>query len=238
VGDPLCAPFPRKTLAPSDIDKGLDSATELPALFSARRLQVLTAANPAVKPESLKIMMRADARIAKQDKPGARKALEDATALDDRLVTAQTMLAGLYEEAAEYDKAIDCYRRILAVTPNDPIALNNLAYGLATRKNQPGDALPLAQKAFTLANGSPTVADTLGWVQHLLGNQTEAYRLIAAAARALPRNAEVRFHLAAVLAAVGSLDSARTALGEAIKLDPEFEKRDEVKALRAKLKLP
>jgi len=35
IGDPLCAPFPRRVLQPADIDKGIDPATELPALFAA-----------------------------------------------------------------------------------------------------------------------------------------------------------------------------------------------------------
>ena len=33
IGDPLCAPFPRKPLQAADIDKGIDPATELPALL-------------------------------------------------------------------------------------------------------------------------------------------------------------------------------------------------------------
>ena len=236
VGDPLCAPFSRKTLAPQEIDKGLDAATELPALLSARRLQLLTAANPGVKPDALKLMLRAEARTARQDQAAARQALEEATALDSRLNAAHLALASMYEQGAEYDKAIDRYRRLVASNPNDAIALNNLAYALATRKNQPGDALPLAQRAFTLSSGNATIADTLGWVQHLLGDQTQALRLIAAAAQALPGSAEIRFHLAAVHAATGSLDAARRELAEALKLDPELEKRDEVKALQAKLK--
>ncbi len=36
-GDPLCAPSPRKALQPSDIDKGIDPATELPALILAQK---------------------------------------------------------------------------------------------------------------------------------------------------------------------------------------------------------
>ena len=115
------------------------------------------------------------------------------------------------------------------------IALNNLAYVLATRKSQPAEALPLAQKAFALAKGNPVIADTLGWVHHLLGNQTEASGLLSAAAKALPNNAEIRFHLAAILAATGSLDAARRELAEALRLNPELEKRAEVKALKAKL---
>ena len=100
VGNPLCSPFPRKSLSPSDIDKGLDPTTELPALFSARRLQALTAANAGVKPDVLKLLMRADARMAKQDHAGARKVLEEATAADNSLNAAQLLLASMYRAEA------------------------------------------------------------------------------------------------------------------------------------------
>jgi uncharacterized protein (TIGR03790 family) len=236
VGDPLCSPFPRKPLSLSEIEKGTDPVTEWPVLFSARRLRVLAAANPGVKPEVLKLMLRAEAREAKQDRAGARQALEQATALDNRLNAAHFMLASIYEQNAEYDKAIDRYRRILAANPSDAVALNNLAYSLAARMNQPAAALPFAQKAFALANGAPAAGDTLGWVQHLLGNDHEAAGLIAAAARALPGNGEIRFHLAAVLAVTDSVDAARRELDEALRLDPGLDRREDVKALRAKLK--
>ena len=236
VGDPLCVPFPRKALAPADIDKGLDPATELPALFSERRLQAAIALSRGAKPEAVKLTLKAEARQARDDPGGARQALEEATAIDVRLDAAHLALASMYEQAAEYDRAMDRYRTIVASDPANGIALNNLAYALAVRKNQPADALPLAQKAFTLLRGNPTVADTLGWVHHLLGNEAEAGRLIGAAVKALPANAELRFHLAAVLAAIGSLEAAATELARAVELDPELEKQDAVKQLRVKLK--
>ena len=40
IGDPLCGPFPRKTLSRAEIEEGIDDATELPALFGKRRLAV------------------------------------------------------------------------------------------------------------------------------------------------------------------------------------------------------
>ena len=102
-----CAPFPRKALQPSEIDKGIDPATELPAIFSARRLRMTTA--QGIKPEAARLLLRAEARTGKGDKPGAMKALEQAT-------------------------AIERHKKILAVNPNEPVALNNLAYALAVRK--------------------------------------------------------------------------------------------------------
>jgi Flp pilus assembly protein TadD len=41
----------------------------------------------------------------------------------------------LYETAGEYDKAMEGYRKVLQAVPDNAVALNNLAYALAVRKN-------------------------------------------------------------------------------------------------------
>src|SRR4030095_4752746 len=44
IGDPLCAPFRKTAVATDEIDGGIDPATELPKLFSARRAEQLSEA--------------------------------------------------------------------------------------------------------------------------------------------------------------------------------------------------
>jgi uncharacterized protein (TIGR03790 family) len=234
VGDPLCAPFPRTVLQSSDIDTGIDAATELPALFSARRLLVLTA--QGAKPDAAKAVLRAEARTAKGDTAGARQALEEATTLDAKLLGAHLLLASDYEGRKEYDKAIERYRTVLAVSPDNVVALNNLAYSLAVRKGRPAEAIGFAERAMSLSGGrSPEIADTLGWVQHLVGRDGEAAQVLDRLVKAEPSRAEYRLHAAVVFAAVGRLTDAATELREAVRLDPELEKTDEVKALRVRL---
>ena len=233
VGDPLCAPFPRRALQPAEIDKGIDPATELPALFAARRLAVLTR---DTTPEAAKAVLRSEARFAKDDRAGALKALEEATALDPRNVSAHLLLANEYETQQAYDKAIERYRMVLAVGQNNIVALNNLAYALAVRKGDAAEALGFAQRAMGLSGGrSPEVADTLAWVQHLLGRDQEAADILARIVKAHPERAPFRLHAAAVFAALGRTAEAAAELREAVRLDPELEKSDEAKALRAKL---
>ncbi len=233
VGDPLCAPFPRKALQSADLDKGIDPATELPALFAARRLQVLT---QGTTPEAAQVLLRSEVRTAKGDGAGARKALEDATALDPKLLGAHLVLASGYEAQEEYDKAIERYRTVLAASPDNMVALNNLAYALAVHKGQPAEAMVLAVRAMTLSGGrSPEIADTLAWVQHLLGRDTEAVQIMERIVKAAPARAEYRLHLAVVYASIGKPAEAAAELREAVRLDPELEKTDEVKALRARL---
>jgi uncharacterized protein (TIGR03790 family) len=239
IGDPLCAPFRTTPLKPELISKGIDPLTELPGYFSAWRLKTLSspAFNPdGVAADTIKLLMRADARAAKQDAAVTRQALEEATARDSRLGPAQLSLAFIYEQTQEYDKALERYRRVLELAPNDPIALNNLAFILAVRKNNPQEALPLAEKAYTQANGNASIADTLAWVVHLRGDDRRAKGLLAEAVQRTSQDGGIRLHFAIVLAALGENQSAREELSRALELDPKLASTIDVEQLRAKLK--
>jgi uncharacterized protein (TIGR03790 family) len=239
VGDPLCAPFRTRSLTSQEIDKGLDPETELPASYGRRRLigiSVSAYKQSGIHPDTIKLMLRAEARLVKQDQAGARQALEEAITRDDRLPAPQLLLATLYEAAQEYDKAIARYRRLLEIAPDNPLVLNNLAYALAVRKNSILEALPMAEKAYSLAKGNPNIADTLGWIYHLSGQDDKAAKLLEEAARGGAKNAEMHLHFAIVSAAVGNKLAAEVALQRALEIDPKLEQREEVKQLRAKLK--
>ena len=66
------------------------------------------------------------------------------------------------------------------------MALNNLAYALAVRKGELREALPLAERARTLAPQSGLIADTLGWIYFMSGNSGKALPIIEKAARLSP----------------------------------------------------
>ena len=233
VGDPLCAPFRVKPLPPEQTAPDLESDTELPKFFSARRLAVLMA--DGATSDVGKLMLKAEALQSRGDRAGATQALETATAREPRLTAAHLMLAGLYEEAKDYDRAIERYRRVLAVVPREPVSLNNLAYALAVHKNQPAEALPIAQQAYSASGADASTADTLGWIYYLLGNQEQAEKYLSEGATRAPANAEIHLHLAHCLAALGQGDAARAALAKSLQLDTALADRDDVKKLRTQL---
>jgi Tfp pilus assembly protein PilF len=134
-----------------------------------------------------------------------------------------------------HDLAQEGYQRVLAIQPNNGVALNNLAYSLAVRKKAPTEALPVARRAAALAPNDPNVIDTLAWVEHLIGNDVEAARLIAAAVKAAPGSAELRLHAAVIYAARGAQAVSEGELKEALRLAPALEQSEEVKQLRARL---
>jgi uncharacterized protein (TIGR03790 family) len=233
LGDPLCAPFRATTVQGSDLNPAIDPDTELPLWFSARRLAAVAAAVP---PAVLTLMVRAEARLAREDSDGAIETLTGAVALDDKFVPAWHLLAVTYERSKRYADAEAAYRRLLALDGNDAVALNNLAYSLAVRGHQPQEALPLATRAASLAPANASMSDTLGWIHHLLGNDQEALRLIEPASRVLTENAETQLHAAVIYAALGRLDDAAKALRTAGQLDPSLKMRVEFRDVEQKLK--
>ncbi len=78
----------------------------------------------------------------------------------------------------------------------------------------------------------PVVTDTLGWVEHLLGDDSSAQPLERASA-GRPGDAEILFHVAVVHAAMGNKAKAKEELDAAEKLNPQLAARADVKALRA-----
>jgi uncharacterized protein (TIGR03790 family) len=239
VGDPLCAPFRTKHLAAEEIDKGLDPETELPGFFSTRRVRaisVTTFKQAGVHPDTVKLILRAESRLARQDREGARKDLEEATARDNRLPGPLFILANLNEAAEEYDKAIANYRRLIELVPKNPLFLNNLAYALAVRKNNVQEALPMAEEAYKLAKENPNIKDTLGWIYHLAGQNEKAMPLLEEAVKSASRNAEMNLHFAVISAEMGDMLAAEVALLRAIEIDPKMEQREEVLKLRSILK--
>jgi len=139
-----------------------------------------------------------------------------------------------YTQQNDSAKAIERYRRIVAIDAQNVIALNNLAYALAEYQHSPKEALPFAQRAYR-ASPLPVVLDTLAWVHHLLGDDATALPFID---RALPNsgaNLEVLVHAAVIHAATGDRERAIKELEAAEKLDRNVGDRAEIKELRRQL---
>ena len=201
VGDPLCAPFRLKPLPPEQTAPELESETELPKYFSARRLAVLMA--DGASSDVGKLMLKAEALQSRGDKVGATLALEAATDREPRLTSAHLMLAGLYEEAKDYDRAIERYRRVLAVAPKEPSRSTTSPTPSQYTRTLRRRRCRLPSRPTRPRAGTASTADTLGWIHYLLGNHEEAEKLLAEGATRAPGNAEIHLHLAHSLAALG-----------------------------------
>jgi len=236
IGDPLCAPFGRKPLSVGELEEPADESTGYPGLFARRRLAVLLASNRDVPEAAVRSLTRSQALLDRDDRAGARTALQEVVKLAPQAIGPLITLAQLEENLGEFDSAMARYRLVLDVQPNHVIALNNLAYALAVRRNSPAEALPYARRAAAAAPLNGGILDTLAWVLHLLGDNELSGKLLVEAIRLEPREPEIRLHAALVFMALNNAARAERELAEALRLDPGLAKRDDVQRLRVQLR--
>lgn len=234
VGDPLCAPFRTATLSATALDPGLDPETGLPRWFSARLIASFNGRGLNVA--GVKAYVKGQTLLAHGDQQGAVAALESATAAEGSLVVARVALANLRMLRKEYEAANSQYVEVLKVEPNNLIALNNLAANLSEHLGKPQEALPYAQRAFTIGGRAVAVADTLGWVYHLLGDSDQAVALLGPAASTPSASADVLLHAARAFQTAGRPDPARSFLQRALAANPDLATNPDVRALQAALK--
>ena len=235
VGDPLVAPF-RRTSLPDEVADPPRDHSGLPGFFASRRTARFVAEGASI--EVAPLLTRAGWLLVTGNLDAARQALEKATELGVATLGAHQMLAELYQRTKENDKAIERYRVILSDSPNHVVALNNLAYLLMEQEEHVDEAFRHARRAFALANNDPAVADTLGWILHLKGNDPEALRYLRRAVAGMPDASGVRLHTAIVLGSLGQLERSNDQLERALQLDPSLRADPRVVALRQLLAGP
>jgi tetratricopeptide (TPR) repeat protein len=145
------------------------------------------------------------------------------------------ILAGeMYASQGNWDQAKTMYQQALTISPDEPKACNNLAYGILEHGGNVDVALELAQTARRGAPDWPSAADTLGWAYYQKGvydsaisQFQEALRL--AEKRGDPDNADLHYHLGLAYQKKNNPGLARQQLKKAVELDPK--KDDARKAL-------
>jgi len=108
----------------------------------------------------------------------------------------------------------------LAAEPDNAMLANNLAYYYAERNKNLKQAEQMARTALKETRQDPNVADTLGWVLFKQNKVREAEGYIKDAVGKIPDNADLRYHLASVYAALGKKQQARIELDKALLLSP------------------
>ena len=151
-----------------------------------------------------------------------------------REVTFYILSGELYEAKKDWDNAKSMYQQALSVSPEQPLASNNLAFVILQQGGNVDVAMGLAQTARRGMPDSPNAADTLGWAYYQKGvynsaiNQfQEAIRL--GAKRGDPDDADIHYHLGLAYQKSNQTKLARQQLDRAIKLDPN--NKDTQKAL-------
>jgi cellulose synthase operon protein C len=121
------------------------------------------------------------------------------------------------------------YRKAVALSPNSPNALNNLAYFL-TSTNAP-ESLVLAQRAVQMAPGMAAFHDTLARALAANGQSAKALAEQARAVELAPKSNDLRLELARLQLTAGDKKKARSELSRLSDLGPTFNRQSEVQKL-------
>lgn len=149
----------------------------------------------------------------------ARAVLDAALKANPASSTLRWILAGDLEAAGDTDGAIALYEAMYAEDSSNMVVANNLASLLATYKTDPESL----ERAFTVARrlrglDVPAFQDTYGWIVYRRGDLDEALLNLEPAAKGLPDDPLVQFHLGMVYADLGRVDDARAQLTRALDL--------------------
>jgi putative PEP-CTERM system TPR-repeat lipoprotein len=133
----------------------------------------------------------------------------------------------------DYKEAMKYFKEVVDLQPENAIFLNNLAW-TAHALGDPA-ALGYAEKAYSLAPGTPAVLDTYGWILLKKGDTKRAIELLSDAAGRAPKAAEIRLHLAQAYIADGNKAGAKKELEGIMQLGAELPQRAEAEQLLKKL---
>jgi len=143
------------------------------------------------------------------------------------------MVAETFTRVGKPEIAARYYQRALELSPDNVVALNNLAWSL--RDSDPKKALEHAQRANELNPGSVTLMDTLALVYLANDNPEMALRTIREVSYLEPKNPSIRYHEAMIRAASGEREDAAGILRGLLSGETEFAEKADAEALLKRL---
>ena len=200
-----------KALEAADRDKdpeayqvALNSLSEISVDEALKRIAGRAASNDRWRMQSASLHMQKLQWDAALKDLGPTLASRDKLLRSDRM-SAVRFAAECYQASGRPKEAKAFYLEWLKEAPNDPAALNNIAYLLAEDMNDPQGASEFSKKAYDLGrkfnNADPMILDTHGWVQTLCGGDDadKGLTLLSNVVETNPDFLEARYHLGMAL---------------------------------------
>ena len=106
---------------------------------------------------------------------------------------------GSYERMGDYEKADIDLLKSIEIRPNDPYALNYLAYSWLERNYKIEEAIQMLDKAYNEKENDPYITDSVGWGYYLIGDYQNAEKYLRKAVELMPDDPIVNDHYGDVL---------------------------------------
>ncbi len=173
------------------------------------------------------IMQLGDVYRLKRDVPRAKEQYRKAQSAAPKSPLPHLFLAMADEHEGNLTEAVQGYRRVLAMQPDNPLAMNNLAFVLAQSGGSLDEALDLARRAAERYPEQDNIQDTLGWVYLKKGMNDSALQIFTRLTARNPDSGMFHYHLGAAHWAKGDAASAKTAIDTALAkgLSPDDERQ-------------
>jgi tetratricopeptide (TPR) repeat protein len=180
----------------------------------------------------------ATAYAAKGDKDKSLAVLTKALQAEPKSTSVMLQLARTLATAGRTQEAKSRYRSLLAVEPNEPNALNDLAYLMADSNENLAEARVFAERG--LKNASEpglkvALSDTMGWIYLKQSQYDAALQTFQQLTRNNPDNATFRYHFGATLLQTGNKQKARTELEAALAAKPEASDEARIRELLSRI---
>ncbi|NOX75597.1 MAG: tetratricopeptide repeat protein [Gammaproteobacteria bacterium] len=150
----------------------------------------------------------------------AKKAQQQALALQPRYAEAAANLGGIHQALGEYDEAIAQYQNAIVLNPRDVFTHNNLGT-LYRQRNNNEQAERCYRAAFDLNPGYAEPLANLGVLLRGQGRQQEAAQYCRRAVELSPDNPELWTHLGTTLVKGWQLREGSECYQRALELDPQ-----------------
>ncbi len=165
----------------------------------------------------------ADVYRLKGDLHNAITTLQRAAFLQPKDPRPNSSLPLVLEMANRKDEAKAVARRVLQQRPDDPDAMNNLAFLLAETGDSLDEAYKLARKAVSKAPNSPAYLDTLAYIDLKRDKNDDALEIFDKLIRQYPDDPVLAYHVGMALYQKGDAQKAKTELAHALDRQPPTE---------------
>jgi tetratricopeptide (TPR) repeat protein len=128
--------------------------------------------------------------------------------------------AMLLESLGKRKDAMAAYNKVLGIDPDNPLAMNNVAFLNAQDGQNLEQAKTLAEKAKQRFPNSPDISDTLGFVYYKKDLNAEALQIFKDLVASHGDNPTFHLHLAMALEKSGDKHGAREEAQKALQLSP------------------
>ncbi len=156
----------------------------------------------------------------------AESILKEVLANDSDCTEAMSVLAMLLQTVGRFAESAELYQRILALQPDDVIAINNLAWIMCEEQGKYQQALELAQRGLSKMPDYVDLIDTRGVAYYRLGEFDKAVQDFNRCLKLYPDGAPLAvasyLHLGRALAGLGQKDEAIESLKKALELNTEI----------------